>query len=89
MSFTSADSQRKFEQIKVRESEVKELELLMGIIPCDVRVSGVICDYGSLLRVLALREEQIQIKAKSASSFKATFPGFQSRISPWFPMQHM
>jgi antiviral helicase SLH1 len=38
MSLTSPDKQ-KFEQIKVRESEVKELELLMANIPCDVRVS--------------------------------------------------
>lgn len=37
----TADIQRKFDQIQVRESEVKELELLMKKVPCDVRVSKV------------------------------------------------
>jgi hypothetical protein len=73
----------------VRESEVKELELLMANVPCDVRVSKVLNDCEASLRVSELREGQIQIKAKSAFSFKATFLGFQSKISPWFPMQHM
>lgn len=30
---------RKFDQIQVRETEVKELELIMSVIPCAVKVS--------------------------------------------------
>jgi len=64
----------------VRESEVKELEILMKNIPCAVRVSMVIYDCGASLNPSVSRERQIQIKAKSAFSFKAIFLGFQSKI---------
>lgn len=37
----SVDIQQQFDQIQVRESEVKELELLMKKVPCAVRVSKV------------------------------------------------
>jgi hypothetical protein len=75
----------KFDQIQVRESEVKELEALMEIIPCAVKVGKLLYTSIHSADYYVLRAALTRAKEKSISFCKVGSAGQMSMTSHWYP----
>lgn len=76
----------KFDQLQVRESEMKELEQLQEMIPCEVKVlpsPTFVFGPNRYERVALIRR-----RVKLTSSCKASSPSFLSKILPWCQTLH-
>lgn len=71
-----------FDQIQVRENEIKELEQIMEIIPCEVKVCDLITYSSTYLE--SRRMALILIKAKSTFCSRVTSQVIVRRTSHWF-----